>query len=96
MESATRRTTRSRKFLSGLAKYVKKNVLISLYSIYLASWNTAKEKGERFFKAEYSGSYRVFNQRPIPEGIILYYISDPFFLREFYNLDSLSVVVYLR
>jgi exonuclease 3'-5' domain-containing protein 1 len=61
IKSVTRRTTGSRKFLSGLAKCVKKNVLISLYSIDLASWKAAKEKGERLFKAEHSGSYEVFN-----------------------------------
>jgi len=37
IESATRRTTKSRKFLSGLAKCVEENVLISLYVIDLAS-----------------------------------------------------------
>jgi hypothetical protein len=67
MESATGRTTGSRKFLSGLAKCVEKNVLISLHGIDLASWKAAKEKGERLFKAEHGGSYEVFNQRPIPE-----------------------------
>ena len=67
MESATRRTTGSRKFLSGLAKCVEKNVLISLHGIDLVSWKAAKEKGERLFKAEHGGSYEVFNQRPLPE-----------------------------
>ena len=70
MKSATRRTTGSRKFLSGLAKCVEKNVLISLHSIDLASWKAAKEKGERLFKAEHGGSYEVFNQRPIPEEMV--------------------------
>ena len=76
LESATRRTTGSRKFLSGLAKCVEKNVLISLQGIDLASWKAAKEKGERLFKAEHGGSYEVFNQRPIPEEIILYCVGD--------------------
>lgn len=46
------------------------------HGIDLASWKTAKEKGERLFKAEHGGSYEVFNQRPIPEGIILYCVGD--------------------
>ena len=60
MESATRRTTGSRKFLSGLAKCVEKNLLTS-HGFDLASWKAAKVKGERLFKAEHGGSYVVFN-----------------------------------
>jgi len=76
MESATRGTTGSRKFLSSLAKCVEKNVLLSLRGSDLASWKLAKEKGERMFKAEHGGSYEVFNQRPIPEEIISYCVGD--------------------
>ena len=43
MESATRTTTASRKFLSGLAKCVEKNVLMSLGD--KASWKQVKERG---------------------------------------------------
>lgn len=82
MESATRRTTESRKFLSGLAKCVEKDVLISLHGIDPASWKAAKEKGGRLFKAEHGGSYVVFNQRPIPEEIILYCVGDVMCLPE--------------
>lgn len=76
MESATRRTTGSRKFLNGLAKRVEKNVFMSQSGTDLASRKLAKEKGERLFKAEHGGSYEVFNQRPIPEEIISYCVSD--------------------
>ena len=76
MESATRRTTGARKFLSGLAKCVEKTVVVSRHGMDLASWKVAKEKGGRLFKPEHGGSYQVFNQRPIPEEIILYCIVD--------------------
>ncbi|MCJ1231711.1 hypothetical protein MMC12_008390 [Toensbergia leucococca] len=42
----------------------------------LSSWKVAKGKGERLFKAEHGGSQEVFNQRPIPEEIILYCVGD--------------------
>ncbi|KAK3173815.1 hypothetical protein OEA41_007147 [Lepraria neglecta] len=57
MESATRRTTQSRKFLSSLAKCVENNLLMSFGGSGLASWKLAKEKGERLFKSEHGGSY---------------------------------------
>jgi exonuclease 3'-5' domain-containing protein 1 len=80
MESATRRTTASRKFLSGLAKCVEENVFISPGS--RASWKQTKEKGERLFKPEHGGSYEVFNQRPILEDIISYCVGDVQYLPE--------------
>ncbi|RYN63080.1 hypothetical protein AA0119_g13226 [Alternaria tenuissima] len=72
MESATRKTTASRKFLNGLTKCVENNLLMSFGGSGLATWKLAKEKGERLFKAEHGGSYDVFNQRPIPEDILCY------------------------
>lgn len=80
MESATRRTTASRKFLNGLAKCVQKNVPTSLGN--KASWKQVKEKGERLFKTERGGSYEVFNQRPIPEDILSYCVGDVQYLPE--------------
>lgn len=53
MESATRETTGSRKFLSGLAKCVEKNVLTSLHGMDPASWKAAKEEGVRLFKGRF-------------------------------------------
>ena len=76
MESATRRTTGSRKCLSDLAKCVEEYVFRPLHGVDPASWKAAKEKGERLFKAEHGGSYEVFNQRPIPEEIISYCVGD--------------------
>ena len=72
LESATRRTTKSRRLLSGLAKCVEDNVPMSGRE----NWKLAKGKGERLFKPEYGGSYEVFNQRPIPEEIIDYCVGD--------------------
>jgi exonuclease 3'-5' domain-containing protein 1 len=60
MESATRTTTSSRKYLNGLAKCIEQ----------------AKEKGGRLFKPEYGGSYKVFEQRPIPNEIISHCVGD--------------------
>ena len=77
MESATRKTTPSRRLLSGLAKCVEKNAPMSFGgSGGSGSWKLAKEKGERLFKPERGGSYEVFNQRPIPEEIVDYCVGD--------------------
>ncbi len=77
MESATRKTTQSRRLLSGLAKCVEKHAPMSFGgSGGSGSWKLAKEKGERLFKPEYGGSYEVFNQRPIPEEIVDYCVGD--------------------
>jgi exonuclease 3'-5' domain-containing protein 1 len=82
MESATRKTTVSRKFLSSLAKCDENNVLMIFSGSGQAGWKLAKEKGERLFKAEHGGSYEVFNQHPIPEDIISYCIGDDQYLPE--------------
>jgi exonuclease 3'-5' domain-containing protein 1 len=76
MESATRTTTASRKYLNGLAKFIENNMFMSIGGSGLASWKLAKAKGERLFKAEHGGSFDVFNQRPIPEDIISYCVGD--------------------
>ena len=76
MESATRKTTASRRFLSGLTKCVENNLSMSFGGSGLATWKLAKEKGERLFKAEHGGSHDVFNQRPIPEDISSYCVGD--------------------
>ncbi len=73
MESATRKTTYSRKFVSGLAKCVENNVFNHKER---ANWLLLKEKGERLFLAKYGGSYEVFNQRPMLEDIVSYCVGD--------------------
>ncbi|KAI1515914.1 3'-5' exonuclease [Pyrenophora tritici-repentis] len=85
MESATRKTIVSLKFLSGLAKCVETYQPISYGSGGLANWKRAKEKGERLFKAGHGGSYDVFNQRQIPEDIISYCVGDVQYLPELLN-----------
>ena len=82
MESATRKTTASRKFLNGLTKCVENNLPMPICGSGLVSWKLAKEKGERLFKAEHGGSYDVFNQRPIPEDISSYCVGDVQYLPE--------------
>ncbi|KAH6714495.1 hypothetical protein BKA61DRAFT_643391 [Leptodontidium sp. MPI-SDFR-AT-0119] len=47
IESATRTTTSSRKYLNGLAKCIEQSVL---YGNDLTSWKLAKEKGGRLFR----------------------------------------------
>lgn len=85
MESATRKTSQSRRFLNGLAKCIEQNFSISQSGTDIASWKSAKQKGERLFKAEHGGSYAVFNQRPVPEDIVSYCVGDVRYLPELRN-----------
>ncbi|ORY03126.1 hypothetical protein BCR34DRAFT_617855 [Clohesyomyces aquaticus] len=80
MESATRETTVSRKFVTSLSKCIEKNVVMSPSA--KASWQLAKTRGERMFRRELGGSYEVFNQRPIPKDIISYCAGDVQYLPE--------------
>ncbi|KAF2790572.1 hypothetical protein K505DRAFT_327494 [Melanomma pulvis-pyrius CBS 109.77] len=82
MESATRKTTASRKFLSGLAKCIQENLPMSSGGSELASWKLAKTNGERLFKTQHGGSGTIFNQRPIPDDIISYCVGDVQYLPE--------------
>jgi len=79
MESATRTTTGSRKYLSSLVKCVAD------LGHNTASWKLAKETGERLFRSEYGGSYQVFNQRPIPKQIVSYCVGDVQCLPQLWN-----------
>ena len=76
MESAVRKTTQSRRYLSGLAKCIENNSHVLFSGSELQSWKQAKEKGQRLFKREYGGSYEIFNQRPIPGEVISYCVGD--------------------
>lgn len=80
MKSATRKTTGSRKLVNGLAKTIEQNALLG--SSDRASWKSAKEKGERLFKAEHGGSYEVFNQHPLLPEILTYCVGDVQYLPE--------------
>lgn len=74
MESATRVTTGSRRFLSGLNKCVgdRRGFLELFEGVDHSKWANAKDEGERLFKAERSGSYEVFNERPISKAVMEY------------------------
>ncbi|RYN16026.1 hypothetical protein AA0117_g13401 [Alternaria alternata] len=84
MESATRRDMYLRKHLSGLAKYMEKNITVGNLRRYTA-WLDNKIAGEKLFKAEHGGSYEVFNKRPLPEDIIAYCAGDVQCLPELRN-----------
>lgn len=73
MESATRTTTTSRKYLNGLANCIEQNLF---YDIDRANWKLVKEKGERLFQAKHGGSYEIFNRRPIPDDMVSYCVGD--------------------
>jgi exonuclease 3'-5' domain-containing protein 1 len=75
MESATRKTSQSRRLLSGLKACVENNVT-SIDRSGQTSWKVAKENGEQLFKAERGGSYEILNQRPIPEDLVAYCVGD--------------------
>jgi exonuclease 3'-5' domain-containing protein 1 len=87
MESATRETTGSRKYLTGLAKCIDKNMLMWFGNMRQdpIDWKQSKETGERLFKAEHGGSYEVFNERPIPDAIVRYCVGDVRCLPEVYK-----------
>jgi exonuclease 3'-5' domain-containing protein 1 len=85
LESATRKTTPARKYLSGLAKCIENNVVNWPHPLSLATWKSAKREGECLFKAEHGGSYEVFNQRPISRAVVVYCIGDVLCLPELYN-----------
>ena len=59
MGSATRKTTQSRRLLSGLAKCVEKIAPLSFGGSGSGSWKLAKETGERLFGPKY-GFVRAF------------------------------------
>jgi exonuclease 3'-5' domain-containing protein 1 len=81
MESATRKTTASRKFLNGLAKCISDELPYNGRN-QLVDWKQGKERGEKLFKPEYGGSYAVFHTRPLPADIISYCVGDVQFLPE--------------
>jgi len=75
MESATRKDAYSRKHLSGMAKYMEKNITVGNFERYIA-WLDTKTAGEKLFKAEHGGSHDIFNQRPLSKDIISYCVGD--------------------
>jgi exonuclease 3'-5' domain-containing protein 1 len=82
MESATRKTSTSRRLLSGLKNCIEKNVLVSLDKRTSASWKQTKEKGKQLFETKDGGVEGIFNQRPIRAEIISYCVGDVQYLPE--------------
>ncbi|RDL39359.1 uncharacterized protein BP5553_03699 [Venustampulla echinocandica] len=80
MEVASRKFLGSdtRKWLSGLKKCIENDS--SLPSSYRETWRQIKESGRRLFVPESGGSFEIFNTRPLPDAIRLYYIQDVQFM----------------
>ncbi|KAK4044745.1 ribonuclease H-like domain-containing protein [Parachaetomium inaequale] len=76
MELATR--SFPRRFVSGLAKCIEQAGLLSV--VERRTWAATKERGRKLFAPELGGSYRVFNERPLPEEVRLYCVQDVHFL----------------
>lgn len=72
MELAARRARR--RFVSGLAKCIEQDAPLTVRER-LALVN-AKEAGKKLFAPERGGSYAVFNERPMKEGIVRYCAND--------------------
>lgn len=72
MESATRSTTNSRKFVRGLAKCIEE----VLQGQEKEQWRLCKDNGERLWCPEKGGSYNVFNIRPLSDEIVAYCVGD--------------------
>ncbi|KAL5406975.1 hypothetical protein PMIN04_011854 [Paraphaeosphaeria minitans] len=97
MESATKKTTASRRLLNGLARCIEDNLSHFSNRQELDRWKLTKKNGERLFKPELGGSYEVFNRRPIPKELIGYCVGDVkyladlrnFFLAQIHNIRHL-------
>lgn len=83
MDSVTRKTTASRRLLSSLTKCIEDNIPIAWgvgteaeRRAGIASWKSAKQRGERLFQSQPGGSYEAFNERPIPDDISAYCVGD--------------------
>lgn len=74
MENARRTTTIARKFVSGLAKCIEKNITSNPSEC--QRWKQAKDKQEKLCKPEQGGSYEVFNQHPRSEDIAAYCVGN--------------------
>ncbi|KAL5401077.1 hypothetical protein PMIN03_011831 [Paraphaeosphaeria minitans] len=85
MESATKKTTASRRLLNGLARCIEDNLSHFSNRQELDRWKLTKKNGERLFKPELGGSYEVFNRRPIPKELIGYCVGDVKYLADLRN-----------
>lgn len=72
------RTNRPRKYVSGLANCIEKDLGLTAAEKQL--WKETKEKGLNLFAPERGGSYEVFNTRPLTDAVTQYCIQDVRFL----------------
>lgn len=67
-----------RRYVSGLAKCIERDALLTGYELQL--WKASKEKGLKLFDPKRGGSYDVFDVRPLPDDIKEYCVQDVRFL----------------
>jgi exonuclease 3'-5' domain-containing protein 1 len=72
MELVTRNY--SKRCVNELSKYIKRDISLSMSERKV--WKETKEKGLNLFAPERSGSYEVFNTRPLSNEIMQYCIKD--------------------
>ena len=73
MENASRSAS-SKRFLNGLSRCIEYDAPVSQAKKMV--WKSVKEAGARLFAPEKGGSYAVFNERPLKEGIRAYCVQD--------------------
>jgi exonuclease 3'-5' domain-containing protein 1 len=67
MELATR--TYFKRYVKGLSKCIKRDLSLTISE--RKTWIETKEKGLDLFAPERSGSYEVFNARPLSKDVML-------------------------
>lgn len=81
MELATRGF--SKRNVNGLSKCIERDAPLSQKE--RIDLMRVKEKGLRLFAPERGGTYEVFNERPLPEDVLIYCAQDVIILPRLYN-----------
>ena len=84
MELATR--FKCGMYLNGLTRCIERDAALSFTQE--NTWLATKESGDKLFEPKLGGSYAVFNQRPLEEGIQRYCIQDVLVLPTLWNVYS--------
>lgn len=84
LEVATR--SYSKEKVVGLAQCIERNTELPAEA--KKTWKATKESGRALFRSEDSGSYEIFNIRPIPQGIVDYCANDIVHLPVLWNTYS--------
>ena len=84
MELATR--SKCGMYLNGLTRCIERDAALSFTQ--KNTWLAIKESGKKLFEPKLGGSYAVFNQRPLGEGIQRYCIQDVLVLPTLWNVCS--------